>query len=56
MNWDDARIFLAIAREGQMLAAGRRLGINQATLSRRLTHLEAGLQTTLVVRGRRAAH
>lgn len=51
MNWEDARIFLSIAREGQLLAAGRRLGINQATLSRRLTHLETELQTTLVVRG-----
>ncbi len=51
MNWDDARIFLAIAREGQMLAAGRRIGVNQATMSRRLTQLETELQTTLVVRG-----
>ena len=35
MNWDDARLFLAVARTGQLLAASRRLGVNHATLSRR---------------------
>ena len=33
MNWDDARYFLAVAREGQMLGASRRLGVSQALLS-----------------------
>lgn len=51
MNWDDARLFLTVAREGRMLAAGKRLGVNQATLSRRLTAMERGLQTTLMTRG-----
>jgi DNA-binding transcriptional LysR family regulator len=50
MDWDDARIFLAAARHGQMLAAARGLGINQATVSRRITALESDLQTKLLVR------
>ncbi|MBB4953877.1 DNA-binding transcriptional LysR family regulator [Agrobacterium vitis] len=50
MNWDDVRIFLAIARTGQILAASRRLGLNHATLSRRLTALEDALKTRLFVR------
>ncbi|WP_172327600.1 LysR family transcriptional regulator [Mangrovicoccus sp. HB161399] len=51
MDWEDARMFLTVAREGQLLGAAKRLGVNQATLSRRLTHLERNLQATLVVRG-----
>ena len=50
MNWDDVRIFLAVARAGQFLAAARRLGVNHATLSRRVTALEERLQTQLVIR------
>jgi len=50
MNWDDVRIFLAVARTGQILAASRRLGLNHATLSRRLTSLEESLQSRLFVR------
>lgn len=43
LNWDDIRIFLAIARTGQILAAARRLGLNHATVARRLTALEDSL-------------
>ena len=50
MNWDDVRIFLAVARSGQILAASKRLGINHATLSRRLTALEEALKTRLFIR------
>lgn len=50
MNWDDVRIVLAVARTGQILAASRRLGLNHATLSRRLTALENALETRLFVR------
>ncbi|MCJ9693476.1 MULTISPECIES: LysR family transcriptional regulator [Rhizobium] len=50
MNWDDVRIFLAVARTGQILAASKRLGLNHATLSRRLTSLEAALKTRLFIR------
>ena len=50
MNWDDVRIFLAVARAGQILAASKRLSLNHATLSRRLTALEEALGTRLFVR------
>ena len=50
MNWDDVRIFLAVARAGQILAASKRLALNHATLSRRLTALEEALGTRLFVR------
>lgn len=50
MNWDDVRIFLAVARAGQMLAAAKQLGVNHATLSRRVTALEESLQARLLVR------
>lgn len=47
MNWDDIRVFLAIARTGQILAAGKRLGLNHATVARRLTSLEDSLGARL---------
>lgn len=50
MNWDDVRIFLAVARSGQILAASRRLELNHATVSRRVTALEAALQCKLLIR------
>ncbi len=50
MNWDDVPVFLAVARTGQILAASKRLGVNHATLSRRLTSLEEALKTRLFIR------
>ncbi len=50
MNWDDVRIFLAVARTGQLLAASRRLDMNHATVGRRLTALEEALGSRLIVR------
>jgi len=50
MNWDDIRIFLAIAREGQILAAARGLGVNHATVARRLSALEDAMGARLFVR------
>lgn len=47
MNWDDARIFLAIARHGQILGAAKALNLNHATVARRLTALETALGSTL---------
>ncbi len=47
MNWDDLRIFLAVARAGQILGAARRLGLNHATVSRRVATLEEALGTKL---------
>lgn len=51
MNWDDAKFFLAVAREGQMLGAARRLGVSQARLSRRIASLESALGAVLLYRG-----
>ena len=41
MDWDDVRVFLAIARKGSMRAAGRTLGLSQPTIARRLAAFEA---------------
>jgi DNA-binding transcriptional LysR family regulator len=50
MDWDNVRAFLAVARQGQFLGASRALRVNQATVARRTTALEAALQTTLFER------
>lgn len=50
MNWDDARHFLAAARAGQISAAARRLGVDHATVGRRITALEASLGARLLER------
>jgi DNA-binding transcriptional LysR family regulator len=42
LNWDDVRVFLAVARHGSLRAAGRALGLSQPTIGRRL----AGFETT----------
>jgi DNA-binding transcriptional LysR family regulator len=41
MNWDDVRVFLAVARHGSLRAAGRALGLSQPTVGRRLAAFEA---------------
>src|ERR1700756_3189029 len=46
MDWDDVRVFLAVAREGSMRAAGRALGLSQPTIARRLAAFEASLGGT----------
>jgi len=48
--WDDARIFLAIARSGTLSAAANLLDIGIATVSRRLDRLEAALAVPLFSR------
>lgn len=50
MQWDDARIFLAFAREGSFSKAATRLGVRHSTVSRRIHALEAKLSTTLIER------
>lgn len=50
MDWDDVRVFLAVARGGQILGASKRLGLNHATVGRRVTSLESALNTQLLVR------
>ncbi|TNE42716.1 MAG: LysR family transcriptional regulator [Alphaproteobacteria bacterium] len=50
MQWDDARIFLAFAREGSFSAAAKRLGVQHSTISRRIHALEKELGTSLAER------
>ena len=50
MQWDDARIFLAVAREGSFSSAAKRLGVQHSTVSRRIRALEQKLATPLVER------
>jgi DNA-binding transcriptional LysR family regulator len=50
MNWDDARIFIALHRERTLRAAARALDIDQATVGRRLAALEHALGATLFLR------
>lgn len=53
LDWDDLRIFLAVARSGSFVASGRALGLNHTTLARRLTALETSLGTRLFDRSPR---
>jgi molybdate transport repressor ModE-like protein len=50
MDWDNLRIFLAIARAGQILSAAKALHLNHATVARRLDALEKSLGTKLFER------
>jgi DNA-binding transcriptional LysR family regulator len=43
MEWSDLRVFLAVAREGTLGAAARKLGQTQPTMGRRLQALERAL-------------
>jgi DNA-binding transcriptional LysR family regulator len=47
MDWDNVRVFLAVARGGQFVAAARRLRLDHATVSRRIAALEAALGARL---------
>ncbi|SNR97645.1 DNA-binding transcriptional regulator, LysR family [Antarctobacter heliothermus] len=46
-NWDDLRIFLAVARDESLSAAGRRLRMDAATVGRRVARLEESLGAPL---------
>ena len=50
MDWDLIRVFLAVARSGQMLGAAKSLGLDHTTVSRRMTALETMLGAKLVER------
>ena len=47
MNWDDVRLFLAIAEEGSFRRGAVKLGVGHSTLSRRIDALEAELGARL---------
>lgn len=50
MDWDDLRIFLAVARADSLSGAGRRLGIDASTVGRRVARLEQGLGAKLFIK------
>lgn len=50
LDWSDLPIFLAIAREGTLGAAGRKLGQSQPTMGRRLRALERACGVVLFQR------
>lgn len=50
LSWDDARILLAVVRHGTQAAASKALGVDQATVSRRLLRLEDVIGTPLFLR------
>lgn len=49
-NWDDLRIFLALARAGTFAAAAGRLGVNESTVLRRVGRLAERLEVRLFER------
>ncbi|WP_297907619.1 LysR family transcriptional regulator [Thiomonas sp.] len=50
MDWDNARVFLAICRQGTLRAAAAELRVDQATVGRRLAALEKSLDVRLFLR------
>ena len=50
LNWDDIRLFLALAREGTLSNAARSLGIGVATISRRIDRIEHAIGLPLFLR------
>lgn len=49
-DWDDLRIFIAAARARSLGLAARRLGVDSATVGRRVARLETALKATLMIR------
>jgi len=49
IKWDDLRYFLAVAKTGSYLAAGRALGVDRTTVSRRVGVLERTMGCALLV-------
>jgi len=50
IDWDDLRVFSAIARGGSVRAAAREIGIHHSTVARRLENLEQRLGVHLFTR------
>jgi DNA-binding transcriptional LysR family regulator len=53
-DWEDLRHFVVLAREGTLSAAARRLGVDHATVARRVAALEADTGLKLVDRRARS--
>ena len=52
LHWDDVKLFLALCRARTLGEAARELGVDQSTVSRRLTALEQAVSASLFERGR----
>ncbi|MFC4348467.1 LysR family transcriptional regulator [Kordiimonas lipolytica] len=52
LDWDDLKYFLAMAEQGSLSAAARKLNVSQPTLSRRLTALEENVGAEIFSRTR----
>jgi len=52
LDWEQVRLFLAVAREHSLAAAGARLGMDVSTVSRRLDRLETDVGAPLFDRTR----
>lgn len=50
LDWQDLRFLLAVARHGALSGAARDLGVDHATVSRRLASLETALDAHVVER------
>ena len=50
MNWDDLRLFLAVARTGSISGAAKQLDVQHSTVSRRIRKFEETLGTRLLER------
>lgn len=53
LNWDDVRIFLAVARSGRFVTAGQKLGMDHTTVARRISSLETSVGSRLLDRSPR---
>ncbi len=56
IDWSDLRFVLAVAREGSALRAAQALGVNQTTVMRRITQLEAVIGGTIFERRQSGYH
>lgn len=52
LNWDDLRVFLEVARAGNISKSAKRLNIDHSTASRRINQLEFSLGSSLFERNR----
>src|ERR1700704_3255885 len=50
LDWSDLRFLLEVARTGTLAAAGRKLGVDNTTVGRRLSALERDLGARLFAR------
>lgn len=48
MNWDDLKLFLAVARTGSISGAAKQLGVQHSTISRRIRKFEEKLDQRII--------